>query len=247
MSKPIRLAMWSGPRNISTAMMRAWENRPDTVVCDEPLYAHYLATTDAPHPGRNDVLAAQSADWRIVVAELCGPVPGGKSIWYQKHMTQHVTGDMPLDWLGGLTNAFLIRDPDEVVASFTQQRPDAALWELGFEAQARLFDYVCEATGAAPPVLDARDVLTDPAGVLRTFCERLGIGFDERMLHWPPGPRTSDGVWAKYWYDAVNRSTGFARYRKPDIRLAAAQQRLADACRPHYERLYRYRIGADAD
>lgn len=240
--QPLRLAMWSGPRNISTAMMRAWENRPDTVVVDEPLYAHYLVATGAPHPGREDVIRSQNVDWRAVVDALCGPIPGGKSVWYQKHMTQHVTGDMTLDWLKQLTNIFLIRSPDEVVASFCKQRPDAELWELGFVEQARLFDYVSDATGEAPPVLDARDVLEDPEGTLRALCERLGISFSERMLHWPAGPRASDGVWGQYWYDSVWRSTGFTPYRHRDVRLPADQQRLADACRPHYERLYRYRI-----
>ncbi len=236
--------MWSGPRNISTAMMRAWENRADTAVTDEPLYAHYLLTTKAPHAMRDAVIASQETDWRRVVQALCGPVPGGKAVWYQKHMTQHVTPDMELDWLGGLTNAFLIRDPDEVVASFARRREEPALWELGFEMQARLFDEVAELTGTAPPVLDARDVLEDPEKSLRALCSAVGVPFSERMLHWPPGPRASDGVWAEHWYDAVRASTGFAPYRPRDVSLPGELQRLADAGRPHYERLYRYRTRA---
>jgi len=233
--------MWSGPRNISTAMMRAWENRGDTAVTDEPLYAHYLLTTKAPHAMREAVIASQENDWRRVVQTLCGPVPGGKAVWYQKHMTQHVTADMELDWLGDLTNAFLIRNPDEVVASFARCREAPALWELGFEMQARLFDTVAELTGAAPPVLDARDVLQDPEGLLRKLCAILGVPFSERMLRWPPGPRASDGVWAAHWYDAVRATTGFAPYRPRDVTLPDDLRRLADACRPHYERLYRHR------
>ncbi len=233
--------MWSGPRNISTAMMRAWENRGDTVVTDEPLYAHYLLATGAPHAMREAVIASQENDWRRVVKTLCGSVPEGKAVWYQKHMTQHVTPDMELDWLGGLTNAFLIRDPDEVVASFARRRDEPALWELGFEMQARLFDAVVELTGEAPPVLDARDVLEDPERALRTLCTAVGVPFSERMLTWPPGPRASDGVWAEHRYDAVRASTGFAPYRARDVSLSGELQRLADACRPHYERLYRYR------
>lgn len=233
--------MWSGPRNISTAMMRAWENRADTAVTDEPLYAHYLLTTKAPHAMREAVIASQDNDWRRVVEALCGPVPGGKAVWYQKHMTQHVTPDMALDWLGGLTNAFLIRDPDEVVASFARRREEPALWELGFEMQARLFDEVVEQTGATPPVLDARDVLEDPEKSLRALCSAVGVPFSERMLHWPPGPRASDGVWAEHWYDAVRASTGFAPYRPRNVSLPRELQCLADAGRPHYERLYRYR------
>lgn len=241
MTAPVRIAMWSGPRNISTAMMRAWENRPDTVVSDEPLYAHYLIATNAPHPGRDEVIASQENDWRKVVEGLCDPVPDGVPIWYQKHMTQHVTRDMALGWLSNLTNAFLIRDPDEVVASFARTREHPQVWELGFDMQARIFDYVSDFMGRAPPVIDGSDVLKNPAGMLRLLCIRLGVPFSERMLSWPAGRRKSDGVWAKYWYDAVQRSTGFEPYRQRDVQLSADLQRLADACRPHYEKLYAYR------
>ena len=237
MREGMRIAMWSGPRNISTAMMRAWENREDTAVIDEPFYAHYLVETGVNHPGRDDVIAAQENDAAKVATTLTGPIPGGKTIWYQKHMTQHMLPGMPLNWLDRVTNCFLIRDPERVAASFTIQRPDAAGWELGFEQQARLFDHVCDRLGHAPPVIDAADVLKDPRGILGTLCVRLGIPFTDRMLHWPPGPRASDGVWAPHWYAAVERSTGFAPYRSHSDKLTAFQQRLADQCRPHYEKL----------
>jgi hypothetical protein len=189
------------------------------------------------HPGRDDVIAAQESDAAKVATTLTGPIPGGKTIWYQKHMTQHMLPGMPLNWLDRVTNCFLIRDPESVVASFTVQRPDAAAWELGFEQQARLFDHVCDRLGHAPPVIDAADVLKDPRGILGALCVRLGIPFTDRMLHWPPGPRASDGVWAPHWYAAVERSTGFAPYRSRSDKLTAFQQRLADQCRPHYEKL----------
>lgn len=244
MNAPLRIAMWSGPRNISTAMMRAWENRGDTAVSDEPLYAHYLLKTGVNHPGREEVLAAQITDWREVVRTLTGPVPGDKAIWYQKHMTQHVLADMPLDWLGDLHNCFLIRAPEAVVVSFTRNRPDAALWELGFEQQARLFDYAAERFGA-PPVLDAEDVLRDSEAMLRALCTRLGVEFSARMLHWPTGTRASDGVWAKHWYAAVERSTGFEPYQPRELKLTAFQAQLAKQCRPFYERLWRHRLTAE--
>ncbi|MGN6191243.1 MAG: hypothetical protein ACTHM4_03765 [Rhodanobacteraceae bacterium] len=237
MREGMRIAMWSGPRNISTAMMRAWENREDTAVIDEPFYAHYLVETGVNHPGRDDVIAAQENDAAKVATTLTGPIPGGKTIWYQKHMTQHMLPGMPLNWLDRVTNCFLIRDPERVAASFTIQRPDAAAWELGFEQQARLFDHVCDRLSHAPPVIDAADVLKDPRGILGALCVRLGIPFTDRMLHWPPGPRASDGVWAPHWYAAVERSTGFAPYRSHSDKLTAFQQRLADQCRPHYEKL----------
>ena len=242
----LRIAMWSGPRNISTAMMRAWENRDDTVVTDEPFYAHYLLATGVQHPGRDEVLATQSSDAVAVAATLTGPIPGSRPIWYQKHMTQHMLADMSLDWLDQVCNCFLIRAPEAVVASFTIQRPDAAAWELGFEQQARLFDRVCDRLGHAPPVIDAADVLRDPAGILGALCDRLGIGFSTRMLQWPPGPRASDGVWAPHWYAAVERSTGFAPYRAPSATPSSFQRRLIDQARPHYERLAPHRLLASA-
>jgi len=244
MSDPVRLAMWSGPRNISTAMMRAWENRPDTAVIDEPLYAHYLLETNVAHPGRDEVIAAQENDWRKVVRHLTGPVPEGKPVWYQKHMTQHVVGDMDLDWLARLTNAFLVRRPEEVIASFSKQRPDLEVWEVGFERQVQLFDHVCQLIGEAPPVLEASDVLKDPEGVLRAFCQRVGVEFLPQMLAWPPGPRDSDGVWAPHWYAAVERSTGFAPWQPRKPVLTPNARRLADACRPHYEYMLQYRVNA---
>ena len=244
MSPGLRVAMWSGPRNISTAMLRAWENREDTVVVDEPLYAHYLLKTGVQHPGRAAVMASQSTDWRVVADMLTGAIPSGKPIWYQKHMTQHVLDDMSLEWLDGLSNCFLIRRPEEVVASFTIQRPDAAAWELGFEQQSRIFDHVCERLGTAPPVIDAEDVLRDPAATLRALCSSLNIPFNERMLHWPAGPRDSDGVWAPHWYQAVERSTGFAPYRAREPGLSPFQARLVEQCRPHYARIAAHRLQA---
>ncbi len=244
MSPGLRVAMWSGPRNISTAMMRAWENREDTLVVDEPLYAHYLLKTGVAHPGREAVMASQSTDWRVVAAALTGTIPDGKPVWYQKHMNQHVSADMPLDWLDSLANCFLIRRPEEVVASFTIQRPDAAAWELGFEQQSRIFDHVCDRLGAAPPVIGAEDVLRDPAATLRTLCSNLRIPFSERMLHWPAGPRDSDGVWAPHWYQAVERSTGFEPYRARKPQLTPFQLRLVEHCRPHYARIASYRLKA---
>jgi hypothetical protein len=157
-------------------------------------------------------------------------------------MTQHMLADVPLDWLDEVANCFLIRDPHAVVASFTIQRPDAAAWELGFEQQARLFDHVCDRLGHAPPVLDAADVLKDPRGTLGALCAKLGIPFSERMLSWPPGPRDSDGVWAPHWYAAVERSTGFAPYQPQEPKLSHVQRDLVEQCRPHYEKLTRFRL-----
>ncbi len=226
-------------------MMRAWENRDDTAVVDEPLYAHYLVETGATHPGREEIIALQKPDYASVTTTLTGPIPNEKPIWYQKHMAQHILPEDSLNWLSNVANCFLIRRPEEVVASFTANRPDAAIWELGFEQQARIFDHACERLGNTPPVLDAADILKNPAGLLRVLCQRLGVAFTERMLHWPAGPRPDDGVWARHWYAAVERSAGFASYRPREPRLTAFQQRLADRCRPYYERLSKFRLASE--
>ncbi|MEO6687854.1 MAG: hypothetical protein ABIS07_14270, partial [Dokdonella sp.] len=224
---------------------RAWENREDTVVIDEPFYAHYLIATGVAHPGRDEVIAAQNNDAGDVASMLTGPIPDGKEVWYQKHMTQHMLPHMPLGWLDHVSSCFLIRAPAAVVASFTIQRPDAAAWELGFEQQSRLFDHVCDRLGSAPPVIDASDVLKNPAGTLSALCARFGIPFSPRMLQWPRGPRASDGVWAPHWYAAVEQSTCFAAYEAREPKLSAFQRNLVERCQTHYEKLSTHRLVAD--
>ncbi|HZZ35767.1 MAG TPA: hypothetical protein VFE03_08585, partial [Caulobacteraceae bacterium] len=177
MSEIVRIAMWSGPRNISTAMMRAFENRPDTAVVDEPFYAAFLAQSGVAHPMREAVLAAQPRDWRAVAAFLVGPVPGGRAVFYQKHMTHHMLPGFGLDWMASCRNAFLIRPPDQVLASYTAKRAEVTLEEIGFVRQAELFDREADRLGAAPPVLDAGDVLADPRAALAALCAALGISF----------------------------------------------------------------------
>ena len=239
---PLRIAMWSGPRNISTAMMRAWENRPDTAVIDEPFYAHYLDATGLDHPGREEVIAAYPTDWRRMVDQLTGPVPGGKLIFYQKHMTHHMLPDMGEDWLDDFANVFLIRDPRAVIASYVRKRQSITLQDTGLPRQLALFDAVRRRTGTAPIVIDAAQVLADPRGVLGRLCAMLGVDFDDRMLSWPAGPRPTDGVWAKYWYHAVERSAGF---RQPDPVTPVLPPKLeavAEECQPYYQDLAAHQL-----
>jgi hypothetical protein len=246
LTAPVRIALWSGPRNISTAMMRAFENRPDAAVVDEPFYAAWLSTSGAGHPMREEILASQPTDWRAVAAFLLGPVPGGRSIFYQKHMAHHMGPEIDLVWMDGCRNAFLIRPPEEVLASYAKRRESPTLADIGVVRQAELFDRVAQRLGAAPPVIEAGDVLADPAGVLAEFCAALGIPFLEAMLAWPPGRRGDDGVWAPVWYDAVERSTGFAAPRPPVTLddLEPALRAVAEAARPFYDRLARHTLVA---
>ncbi|WP_336922178.1 HAD family hydrolase [Aquipuribacter sp. SD81] len=238
----LRVAMWSGPRNISTAMMRAWENRPDTVVVDEPFYAAYLAATRLDHPGRDEVLRAQPQDPAAVVAGLLAPVPDGVRVHYAKHMTHHLDAVPDLDWVGRCRNVLLIRDPAEVVASYVRSREACAPRDIGLLQQERLLAVLEQLGQPDPPVLDAADVLREPETYLRWVCDWLGIPFSERMLAWPAGPRDSDGVWAPHWYDAVLASTGFAPYRERQVHLDPRGAAVAAACRPAYDRLRERRL-----
>ena len=238
----VRIAMWSGPRNISTAMMRSFGNRADTWVVDEPLYAAYLRATGLEHPAREEILASQRDDWRAVTAELTGPVPGGRSVFYQKHMTHHLLPGTGREWLAEVTNAFLIRDPAGVVASYAKVRGAPTLEDLGFPQQVEIFRRCADRSGQAPVVVDAADLLAAPEAMLRLLCERLGVGFDPAMLTWPAGLRATDGVWAPHWYAAVEASTGFA---PPSDRPPVVPDHLLDLlerCRPSYQELAAHRL-----
>jgi Sulfotransferase domain len=239
---PIRLAMWSGPRNISTAMMRAWENRPDTCIVDEPFYAFYLKATGKKHPGADKVIATGETDWRKVVTRLISPLPNGKRIFFQKQMTHHLLPEVDRKWLASVTNCFLIRDPREVIASYVKKREDPALEDLGFVQQGEIFDWVCARTDATPPVIDARDVLENPKNMLVLLCDAVGVEFSESMLSWPPGLRETDGIWAKYWYGEVARSTSFQPYQPKGQAVPERLREIYERCRECYERLYEYRL-----
>jgi hypothetical protein len=242
-SHPLRLAMWSGPRNISTAMMRAWGNRPDCAVVDEPLYAHYLHATGRVHPGREETLAAGPTDVSEAIAGLLGPVPGGKAVFYQKHMTHHLLPGIDRAWMRALTNCFLIRKPSEVLTSLVKHVPDLTPPDTGFPQQAEIFDLVCRWTNRIPPVIDAADVLRDPRRMLTLLCEAVGVEFTDRMLTWEPGLRDTDGVWAKYWYKEVETTTGFGPYRAKDEPVPRSMGDVLAACEGHYQCLHAHRLG----
>ncbi|WP_456064515.1 sulfotransferase-like domain-containing protein [Capillimicrobium parvum] len=233
--------MWSGPRNISTAMMRSFENRPDTVVVDEPLYAAYLARTGIDHPAREEVVASQPTDLAEAIAALSAPLPGAVRVHYAKHMTHHVSDDMDLGWTLAFRNVMLIRDPAEVVASYVRARETCEPEDIGLPQQewlVRLWDE----HGVPPPVIDAGEFLRAPEAHLRWLCDWLEIPFTDRMLSWPAGPRESDGVWAPHWYAAVWASTGFELWRPRAIELSDHDAAVADACRPAYEMLRARRV-----
>lgn len=242
---PVRIAMWSGPRNLSTAMMRSFGNRADTFVSDEPYYGAFLKATGAPHPMRDEVIAAMDCDWRNIARTLAGPCPDGSPVWYQKHMWHHMVGPVGHADFAGFVHAFLIRDPAAMISSYLRKRETAALEDFGLDRQADFFEREADRLGHAPPVVDAADVLADPERVLTALCGRLGVPFDPAMLHWPAGRRPTDGVWAPHWYRIVEASTGFGPPEVQPPALSGDAARLAARCQPYYQRLAAHRIGAD--
>ena len=238
----IRIAMWSGPRNLSTAMMRSFGSRSDTFVSDEPFYGAYLKSTGDPQPMADQVMESMDCDWHGVARAMTGPCPTGAPIWYQKHMAHHMVGQISHDDLPGLRHAFLIRDPERVIASYAAKRVAVRPDHLGVERQVEFFEREADRLGHAPPVIDSGDILHDPPTMLERLCHALEIRWDPAMLKWEPGIRETDGIWASHWYDAVAASTGFSQ---PDTRLIELDddaRRVADYCRPYYERLADHRL-----
>jgi Sulfotransferase domain len=239
---PVRIAMWSGPRNISTAMMRAWGNRRDTSVVDEPFYAYYLKQTGKDHPGADEVISAGQTDWQKIVAHLTGLVPNEKRIFFQKQMAHHFLSEIDREWLSHVTNCFLIRDPSEVIASYIKKREDPALEDLGFVQQVEIFDFVRARTNSVPPIIDAKNVLENPERTLRLLCDAVDVAFSSAMLSWPPGLRDTDGIWAKHWYGEVAQTTSFQPYRERHDEVPERFHEIYERCRECYERLHQYRL-----
>jgi hypothetical protein len=238
----MKIAMWSGPRNLSTAMMYAFAARGDCAVVDEPFYGAYLSATGLDHPMRDAVIASQSRD-PVAVAQACtGQIPQEQSLFYQKHMTLHMIPEFPRGFMRQLSNVFLIRHPARVVASYAKKREGPTLADIGFQQQAELFDEVADWLGHAPLVIDSADIRNDPDKALSGLCAALGIPYTDRMLRWDLGPKPYDGVWAPHWYNAVHRSTGFEDPEAALPELPAAYQALADQALPYYDRLAAYRL-----
>ena len=238
----IRIAMWSGPRNISTAMMRSWENRADTAVIDEPFYACYLTETGIVHPMQEEVLASQPRSWQEVIQQdLSGELIEGQTIQYQKHMTQHMVGELDEQWFASLRHCFLIRHPEEVVASYGEKRGKVTAEDVGFSRQRELFEFA-KNRGYNTPVIESRKVLQQPETSLKAICSALEVPFDTAMLNWPVGTRDSDGSWAPHWYQNVEKSTGFAPYVEKEISLTVEQQLVADQCLDDYLALAEFQL-----
>lgn len=232
----MRLAMWSGPRNLSTAMMYAFGNRADFAAVDEPFYGPYLRMTGLEHPMGDEIKASRPEDADQVQASLLGPIPEGKRHVYHKHMCQHMIPGVPRDFMADCVNVFLLRHPARVVASFMKGYPQATAADIGFAQQAELFDH-CVALGQSPVVIDSADIREDPEGALRGLCERIGLDWDPAVLSWEKGPKPFDGVWAPHWYASVWGSTAFAGAEGPLPLLDGRAKALAEEAMPFYEKM----------
>ncbi|WP_323036022.1 HAD family hydrolase [Pararhodobacter sp.] len=229
----IKIAMWSGPRNLSTAMMYAFAARGDCTVTDEPFYAAYLALSGLPHPMQTEILARHETDPSKISLTHEQPTP----LWYQKHMFHHMLPEMPTAWMAECRHAILIRHPARVIASYARKRESPTLDDLGMVQQLQMFDTIRRVTGSPPPVVDSTDIRANPGPMLAALCAALAIPFTPKMLTWPVGPKPYDGAWAPVWYGAVHQSSGFDAAEGPLPDLSAAHQALAEAAMPAYDAL----------
>ena len=228
----MRIAMWSGPRNLSTAMMYAFGNRADFAVWDEPFYAPYLKATGLDHPMKDEIIAAHETDAAVVARRCLDTIPAQKPHFYMKHMPHHMLDGFPLDWASDCVNIHLIRHPARVIASYGAKRDEMTLEDIGFAQQAALYDKI------GGLVIDSADIRADPEKMLRKLCDAIDLNFDPAMLEWPAGPRAADGVWAAHWYNAVHQSRGFAAAEGPLPRVDAKHHEMLAGALPLYEKLH---------
>ena len=236
------IAMWSGPRNISTALMRSFENRSDCFVSDEPFYSYFLHKTGLKHPLRNEIIKSNLVDYNEIIKYITGPTPFSKQIWYQKHMAHHILPGVDMNWIKNMKNCLLIRHPSDVILSYSKKNEINNIQQLGYLQQIEIYKMLTKELGISPIIIDAQDLLRNPKNMLIEICKNLRIEFDDKMLSWQPGIRKTDGIWGKHWYKQVEASTGFKPYAKTDRIIPSKYQSLYDECMQYYDFLYQNRI-----
>ena len=236
------IAMWSGPRNVSTALMRSFENRSDCFVSDEPFYSYFLHKTELEHPLRDKIIKSGLIDYNKIIKYITGSIPSSKNIWYQKHMAHHILPGANINWIKNMKNSLLIRHPSDVILSYSKKNEINSIQQLGYLQQIDIYKMLTQKIGASPIVIDAQDLLREPRKMLIEICKKSKIKFDEKMLSWPPGARKTDGIWGKHWYKKVEASTGFKSYIKTNRIIPSKYQGLYDECIKYYDFLYQNRV-----
>ena len=242
MTKPTRIAMWSGPRNISTTMMRAFGNRNDTFASDEPFYGYFLKSTNIDHPMKDEVISKYQTNWSDIKDYLTGPIPNNKPIWYQKQMTQHLLPDDSIEWTRNVTNCFLIRDPKDVIISYAKIYDKMTPDLLGFPQLLKVFNYTLKNSEVKPIVINSRSILKNPKSMLNKLCQSLDITFSNDMLSWDEGPKDYEGIWGKHWYKQLHLTTGFIKYEKKDKTIPDSLLKLYNECNHYYKQIKEYQI-----
>jgi len=236
------IAMWSGPRNVSTALMRSFENRSDCFVSDEPFYSYFLYKTGLKHPLSDKIIKSGLIDYNEIIKYITGPIPSSKKIWYQKHMAHHILEGENIDWIKNMNNCLLIRHPSDVILSYSRKNEINNIQQLGYLQQIEIYRMLTKKLKIYPIIIDAQDLLRQPKKMLIEVCKNLKIKFNNKMLSWPPGARKTDGVWGEYWYKQVEASTGFKPYIKTNRIVPLKYQRLHNECMEYYNFLYQKRI-----
>ena len=237
----IKIACWSGPRNISTALMRSWSSRNDVFVSDEPFYAHYLKETKLKHPMHKEIIDKYSSNYDEVVNYLTGEIPNNKKIWYQKHMAHHILPKDDLNWIKKINNCILIRHPNDVILSYINKFHLESSYQLGYKQQDDLYNYL-KLHNISPIVIESKDLVCNPEIILNKLCNKLSIKFYKEMLFWPKGPRKTDGIWGKYWYDNVNSSQKFNHSLKQRQPVPELYKKIYSQSLHIYNRLFQFRL-----
>ena len=236
------ITMWSGPRNVSTALMRSFENRSDCFVSDEPFYSYFLHRTGLEHPLRDEIIKSGLVDYKKIIKYITGTIPSSKKIWYQKHMAHHILPEVDMNWIKNMRNCLLVRHPSDVILSYIKKNEINSIQQLGYLQQVEIYEMLYQELGTYPVVIDTQDLLQEPKKMLIKVCENLRIKFDEKMLSWPSGSRETDGIWGKHWYKQVEASTSFNPYVKTNRIIPPKYQVIYDECMKQYNFLYQNRI-----
>ena len=212
------VACWSGPRNISTALMRSWSSRKDTFVTDEPFYAYYLKETKLKHPMHREIITKYSSNYNEIIKYLTNKIPDNRKIWYQKHMAHHLLDLNNIEWINNFKNCILLRHPKEVISSFSKKSKLSSVEELGYPQQYEIIRFL-KKNNKSYTIIDSSELLKNPEKVLAAWCKKNNIKFDISMLKWEKGNHNNDGIWWESWYDNVIKTTGFQKYEKKDISI----------------------------